>query len=77
MGATSSTSQTARPPALSEIDAISATTHRYAQRPLAGQDSAVRHSLALSSILQQLLNSADASIAGQFVSSFCSRASAA
>ena len=38
--------------------------------PLPGKILRFAIPLALSSILQQLLNSADASIAGQFVSSF-------
>lgn len=71
MGATSSTSQTARPPALSEIDAISATTASICSTaPCRAKILRFAIPLALSSILQQLLNSADASIAGQFVSSF-------
>ncbi len=70
-GATSSTSQTARPPAPSEVDAISATTAiDMLNGPLPGKILRFAIPLALSSILQQLLNSADASIAGQFVSSF-------
>ena len=45
--------------------------------PLPGKILRFAIPLALSSILQQLLNSADASIAGQFVAASRSRASAA
>lgn len=71
MGATSSTSQTApatrpkrnrRDKRDNGIDMLNG--------PLPGKILRFAIPLALSSILQQLLNSADASIAGQFVSSF-------
>lgn len=60
----------ARPPALSEIDAISATTASICSTALAGQDSAVRHSPGAEQHPPAVAELGGCLIAGQFVSSF-------